>query len=231
MNSRSLMLSLLLALSGAHIAAAAEAAPKPLGSAVDYLTVADIAVQLKDWKKAEQIIRDGMAAHPDSDGFHLSLGYVLENQGHIAEAFYEYQYEILRSSRVRMAEEAARKSAALLARKSADADEPRRVMAALQLAENDPAAARKAIAAVSRTRGDRFALRVFEVECAQRAGDLDGAEKGFRALLARDPGFIPGYVALADLLASSGHAAEAEAILATAQQRGAGHWALEGRAP
>lgn len=209
MNARLLALPFLLVLGTSGVALAKE---PPLGTAVDYLTVADIAVLRGEWMTAERILRDGMDAHPESDGFHLSLGYVLESQGRIADAFYEYQYEVVRSTHDRLAKEAARKSSLLLER--TEADEPRRVMAAIELARTNPAAARKALAAIP-SKGTRpFALRLYETECTRLAGDLAAAERGYRALIASDPLFAPAHAALADLLEETGHADEAARIRA-----------------
>lgn len=215
----------------ASIATAAHAEERgiPEGSPVDFLTVAQIAAEQKQWRQAEKILRDGMTRHPKSDGFHLSLGYVFEQEGRLADAFYEYQWELQRAGIPELAEAAARRSAAILERKEAAADDPRAVMEALALGEKDPAAARKRLVEISARTGSPFALRVYAAEMAALAKDRKSAEKELRELTREDPAFVPGYVALARIFDQTGRKKDAEAALARAREVNAQHWALTGR--
>lgn len=222
---------LLATLCASSVSLAAEpATPAPSGipdgSPVMFLTFADLAAKEKDWTKAERILRDGMIKHPASDGFHLSLGYVFEQKGQLADAFYEYQWEMLRAGVKKLGDEAARRSGTLLAMESPDVAEPRAVMEALDLGRTKPAAARQKLLAISKKRGSPFALRVYGAELAHLAGDTTTAEKEFRELIKRDPAFVPAYLSLSRLLANSDRKSEADALLAKARSINPDHWSL-----
>jgi len=51
----------------------------------------------RDCDTAERVLREGMQQFPFAPGFHLLLGRVHQRRGHDADAFYEYQGEVLKT--------------------------------------------------------------------------------------------------------------------------------------
>lgn len=197
--------------------------PTPLESFAPsaFFRLAQQRLHAADVDAAEHVLREGMAAHPREPGFHVALGEVLETRGQKAEAFYEYQWELLRTGAENPIGEAAGKSAAALVSKGDR--EIREVLGALQQMASDPSESRSRLAKVRADRGPRLILDLYVAEAARLAGDSRAAERGFRAVIERDPAFVPAYLELAGVL---GDGDEARALVAKAASIDANHWSL-----
>lgn len=203
-------------------AVAAPSAPLDAYEPAAFFQLAHQRLAVKDVDAAEYVLREGMRAHPAEPGFHASLGQVFEARGRKAEAFYEYQWELLRTGIEDPIGDAAARRAAML---TGDA-EVREVLSALHAMRADPSGSRRRLAKIRGERGSRLVLDLWIAEAARLAGDPGASEKGYRAVIAQDPSFIPAYVGLASLLARTGKTAEAAELTSTAAHLSPQHWSL-----
>jgi len=191
----------------------------------EYLLLAN-ALMRRDPETVEKILHDGLQKFPSASGFHLLLGELHAARREDAEAFYEFQWELLRTGGERpTGAEAAKRSADLL-RSSKVPRELVDLTRAVAGMKKDPKAARQLLERMIRERGDRFVLRLYFCEAVQRTGDVPGAIEIYRNLLQRDPYFVPAYVQLGELLDQSGKFEEAKALRAKAQSIDPEHWRL-----
>jgi tetratricopeptide (TPR) repeat protein len=191
----------------------------------EYLVLANVLI-CRDPLTAEKILRDGLQKFPSAPGFHLLLGELHAARAEDAEAFYEFQWELLRTGGERpTGAEAAKRSAELLkgSKVTRELVDLTRAVAAMG---KDPKAARQLLEKLIRKRGNRFVLRLYFCEAVQRAGDVQAATEIYRELLERDPYFVPGYVQLSELLDQTGNFEEAKALRAKAQSIDPDHWRL-----
>lgn len=179
---------------------------------------------------AEKLAKAALQAHPHAYGFHLLLGDVQARRKRYAEAFYEWQWEFLRTGPgTTTGDLAARRIGNLLdTRRGTDVDEVRLVLDAVMLTPKDPKSALLKLEKIRIERGDRFALREFMAEALQQQGANDQAATLYRELLREDPFFVPGYVQLATLLRSKGNEKEALELMAKARSIDPENWRLQG---
>lgn len=200
-------------------------------SAETFLVLAIQRLAAGDPDGAERVVRQGLEECPEAHGFHLKLGEIEAARGAEIEAYYEYQWELLRAGDQRpTGNEAAVRSARLLDK--AGAPEIQQVTKALQyLAAQEPHEALRALEAVYTHRGDRFALRMFRASARHAAGRLEAAEADYRALLERDEFFVPAYIELAKVLRATARPEEAAALERRARDIDPMHWSLTGGQP
>lgn len=180
-----------------------------------------------DLQDAEKLLRDGAKRFPDAPGFHLALGEVHWQAKRRLDAFYEWQWELLREGPDSPTGHSAAVSiAAMLKARGPDIDDARVVLEAVRTTPKDPEAALRKLREAERLSGPRFVLRVFTAEALEAAGDDAEAAEAWRAVIAADRGFVPAYVGLADVLRRRGEAAKADELLATARRIDDGHWSL-----
>ena len=91
----------------------------------------------------------------------------------------------------------------------------------------NPASARDRFAQIVRNGSEHFVVRLYMAEAAYNAGDSEETERIYRELIHCDPGFVPAYVQLSELLAASGNSGEAELLLTNARKMDPDHWRLK----
>lgn len=192
-------------------------------TAEDFLALGSALLSAHDLDSAEKAFRDGLKQYPAANGFHLKLGEVHAARGDLAEAFYEYQWELLRAGTDRAAGREAAFRTAELMRKAND-PEIRAVLVAVKDTQQDPAGALAKLQEVEAKRGPRFALTVYITEAADAAGDTKAAQAGYRTLLEQDGRFVPAYMRLAALLKAEGQTAEAAELEDQARLSDPDHW-------
>ena len=196
-------------------------------TAGDYLNAAGLAMDADEYSAAESIAREGQARFPHAVGFHLIIGDALFSRGKKADAFYEYQWETMRTGPDRTSgQEAQQKAAEILDGRGTDVDELRMVVSALQGMEADPAKSAKTLTPIA-TRRDAFVLKVLLAESLVAASQTKEAIAVYRELIRRDPFFVPAYVELGELLEKSGKADEGKSLLAKAKEIDPDHWRLK----
>lgn len=221
-----------VAVQGVAVSWAADAPLKKAPMSDDPLTLfTDGAVLVATGKidAAEKLVRAALVAHPQAAGFHLLLGDVHLRRKHFADAFYEWQWEFLRSGPgTAHGDLAANRIASLLAsQRGPDVDEVRLVLEAVMLTPKDPKTAFGKLERVKRERGDRFALKHFMAEALHQQGSEKAAEL-YRDLLREDPFFVAGYVQLATFLQSKGNEKDALELMAKARGIDPDNWRLRG---
>lgn len=195
-------------------------------SADAYLLLVTQRLAAGDLDSAERVARHGRAEFPAAHGFELKLGEIQAARGALAEAFYYYQWELLRAGSERQTgDEAAMRSAQIF--DEGHIDEVQRVMEALQdMANQQPQTALQKLEAVRGQRGDRFVLRMYIATARHHAGEMETAESGYRELLRQDDHFVPAYIQLAGLLRARGRTDEAAELEHRARDIDAAHWSL-----
>ena len=191
-----------------------------------YLVLANVLIP-RDCDTAEKILRDGMKQFPSAAGFHLLLGHVHQSRGHHAEAFYEYQWELLRTGAARTEGADAARRCAELVKKPSSSRELADLMTAVQEMQRNPQLASEMLAEMIRKQGEHFILQLYEAKASQNAGNFIHAADVYRALILRDPGFVPAYVQLSELLRQKGDLQEAEQLLTKAREIDDQHWRLQ----
>lgn len=184
-------------------------------------------VKAKDAGAVERSAREGLKKFPGAPGFHLLLGEAHRLRNEDAEAFYEYQWEVLRTGPERPAGELAMSRAkSLMAERGPNADEVRLIVSGLEKMLTAPKEALRTFESVESDRGSRFLLRELIAEAKAASGDLAGAAAIYRSLITQDPYFVPAYVQLADVLVKQGKKKDAEKLLAKARSIDSEHWRL-----
>lgn len=227
--SRKVLQAAVTALTMFHAAPLWAASPTALESFEPsaFFFLAEQRLSVNDTDAAEHVLREGMRAHPAAAGFHGALGRVLAAKDKKADAFYELQWELLRSGVDSPAGMRAASDAAGLLR-SGDA-EIREVADAMHQMGADPSGSRSRLSRVRAARGEAGAHPVLDLliaEAARLAGDERAAERGLRSVIERDPAFIPAYAELASLLEATGNPAEAAMLETRARSMAPGHWSL-----
>ena len=110
-----------------------------------YLVLANVLIP-RDCDTAEKILRDGMKQFPSAAGFHLLLGHVHQSRGHHAEAFYEYQWELLRTGAARTEGADAARRCAELVKKPSSSRELADLMTTVQEMQRNPQLASEMLA-------------------------------------------------------------------------------------
>lgn len=184
-------------------------------------------ISANDLDGATQVLDRAQRAWPAARGMHIARGAIAEKRGDLRTAFYEYQWELLRSGGNRPeGDAAARRSAALLHVESPEAVEAMGVMRAMAASGNAPADALEAVQA-ARKKGDQFVLRIFEAELRERLGGDATSLKLFQEAVKADPHFVPAHLGLSRALARAGKAAESDAAAKRAREIDPGHWSLQ----
>jgi tetratricopeptide (TPR) repeat protein len=191
-----------------------------------YLVFANALIP-RDCDTAEKVLRDGMQRFPLARGFHLLLGRVHESRGSDAEAFYEYHWELLRTGAERPEGADAAKCCANVMKKSPVSRELSNFINAVGEMQTNPQNARKRLNQIVCIYGERFVVKLYMAEATQSAGDITGAAQIYDELIQIDPGFVPAYVQLSDVLAASGSASRAEVLLKKACEIDPDHWRLK----
>lgn len=201
-------------------------------TAEEYLTLSAAQLQLGKFDAAEKTARDGLAKHPESQGFHLALGDIYAARDKAADAFYEYQWEVMRAGGgAPSGKTAADKTGELLQNaRGTGADEMRKVAEAIVATRTDPPTALKLLGEVYDLRGNIFVLRLLLAEANVEAGHPAKAESLLRGLIAEDARFVPAYVDLANLLRAQGKKKDADALLNKAKDIDPDSWALAAEA-
>lgn len=190
-------------------------------------TKAEALTTERKFDEAEKVVRESMKQNPAAHGHHLALGKVLLARGKVAEAYYEYFYEVLRAGKEPPAGDAVRAGKALLENnRGVEVDEIRRLLKGVDETAVDPVAARKTLQAVEKERPPRFVLRFFLAETRLRSGDHEQALQEARALTTEDAHFAPAVVIEAMALRALGKQREAEGAAARAREIAPSHWCL-----
>lgn len=180
----------------------------------EFLTAATALTLDRSLDEAQRSIDVGRARFPAAQGFHLKQGDLHVVRGRVADAFYEYLWEVMRAGDNDTGSAAARAIGRLIKEGSrgAETDEIQQVLLAqanLMVKSRD---ALESLRKVQELRGKRFALRMLIAEAQVVAGELDAAESEFRALIAEDKFFVPAYVELAGVLRLKGKPKDAGAM-------------------
>ena len=228
---------LVLALGGV-LAAATPATVKPgnpttsrdleTGGPAEYIAVATSLTLQQDFEDAQRVIDKGKARFPKAHGFHLKQGDLHDARGKVAEAFWEFQWELMRAGYVETGPAASRAIAAYVQsdRRGLDFDEIHVTLLAMAKLDSDPKCALADLKRVEEMRGPRFALSFLLGEAHVVNRNLDTAAGIFRNLITRDPYFVPAYVELAGVLRLQGKAKDAESLDAKARSIDPSHPSL-----
>ena len=182
-------------------------------------------ISASDLEGATKVLDRAQKAWPAARGMHIARGAIAEKRGDVRTAFYEYQWELLRSGGNRPeGEAAARRSAALLHGDSPDASDAMAVMRAMMASREAPADALEVVQA-ERKKGDAFVLRVFEAELRESLGD-ESAAKLFQELVKTDPHFVPAHLGIARSLERAGKTEQAALAKKRAVEIDPEHWTL-----
>ncbi len=202
------------------------ASPQTAG---DYFQAADYAMEAENFDAAERIAREGQAAFPHAIGFHLLLGDILVERHKTADAFYEYQWEVMRTGADRpIGREAQMKAGNLVIEgRGTDADELRMIIAAVQQMATEPSKSADTLERYASRRANVFVLRVLFAEALAKSKQDAEATAAFRELIKRDPFFVPAYVDLGELLLRTGKEPEGKALVAKAREIDPDHWRLK----
>ncbi len=197
-------------------------------TAGDYFQAADFAMEAENYDAAESIAREGQEHFPHAIGFHLLLGDILHGRHKNADAFYEYQWEVMRTGPDRpIGREAQMKASNLFVEgRGTDADEVRTVIAAVKQMSTEPAKSADLLERYA-SRRDAFVLRVLCAEAFAKSKQNAEAAAAFRELIKRDPFFVPAYVELGELLQKTGKEQEGKALVAKAREIDPDHWRLK----
>lgn len=202
---------------------------QPIPAADEFLIAATALTLQQEYDDAEKVVRKGQALHPDAHGFHLKLGDILVGRRRPAEAFYEYQWELLRAGDQPSGLVAAKEIGKLFTDvdlRGPEVEELRTVMLASSQVITNPKAAIEALESVQKLRGPRVALRLYLAEAKHQLRQHDAAAAIYRSLIAEDPRLVPAYVELAGVLRVQGKTGEAEALDAKARAIDANHPSL-----
>jgi len=186
----------------------------------------------RDPKTSELMARNGVLNFPNQRGFHLVLGVLHERKGEIAEAYWEYSYEmLLEGPGSETGEIAAEYTAKLLDGKAgADRAEVMDTISALQkFANNDGKAAADTLTRVMAKRGERVPLLVYLAGAKDVAGDHPGAQATYRRALQLAPSLAPVWIELSQSLQRSGDQAGAKAALDQARKVDPKSWRFAAR--
>lgn len=185
----------------------------------EYLTAATALTLDRALDEAQRVIDKGRARFPQEQGFHLKQGDLHAVRGRVADAFYEYEWEVMRAGKNDTGAAAAKAIGALLrdGARGAEIDEIQKVLVAQAKLQVKGRGALEDLQKVQATRGERFALRFLVAEAQVAAGELGAAETGFRALTGEDRFFVPAFVELAGVLRLAGKTADADALDAKAR--------------
>ena len=185
--------------------------------------------------EAETLLRRGIEAMPNAAGLHLNLGYALAAAGKPVDALLEYLYEIENGS----ADSPYTKEAAALFRdgisKSKAAPDFSEAIATLHSVltdlKKDPAATLADLIRLEALGYRHPTLDLFRAGTVYANGDARAAERILRTLIGTDPGFLPPYFDLSQILADSNRQEEGRRFVAEAVRRNPAHWMLTGRFP
>ena len=180
----------------------------------EFLTAATALTLDRALDDAQRVIDLGRVRFPAAQGFHLKQGELLAVRGRVADAFYEYEWEVMRAGRNDTGSAAAKAVGRLLKEggRGPEVAEIQQVLLAqanLMVRSRDALDSLQKVAAI---RGNPFVLRMLIAEAQVVAGELDAAENGFRALIAEDKFFVPAYVELAGVLRLKGKPEDAAAL-------------------
>lgn len=186
---------------------------------MEYIAAATSLTLQNDFDDAQRVIDRGRARFPEAQGFHLKQGDLCQARGKIIEAFYEFQWELMRAGSVETGPAAGRAIAALVKseQRGLEYDEIHVVLLAMAKLHSDPAGALADLKRVEETRGPRFALTLLIAEAHVQNRNLDTAVGLYRTLITRDPHFVPAYVELAGVLRLQQKPKDAEALDAKAR--------------
>jgi tetratricopeptide (TPR) repeat protein len=199
-------------------------------SAGDYMQLHDFAMEAESFDVAEKIAREGQTKFPYAAGFHELIGDSLAAQHKDAEAFYEYQWETMRTGPDRGQGASARDKAGRIATgRSMDITEILRVAEAVKGMQTDPAASLATIRKVEDSRGDRFILDLLAAEALAAGGRTADAIAQYRALIKKDVYFVPAYVELAEQLVKAGKSDEADKMREKATSIDPDNWRLKSK--
>jgi tetratricopeptide (TPR) repeat protein len=218
----------------AGLLAATPPAEKPLHleglkGAPEFLAAATSLTNQKEFDAAQRVVDLGLQKFPAAQGFHLKQGHLHEARGKVAEAFYEYQWELLRSGNSETGVAAAQAIGAIMTseRRGLEIDEIHTVILAMSKLPLDGKGALRDLKRVEDGRGVRFVLSLLLAEAHVQARDLEPAARIYRSLIARDAYFVPAYVELAGVLRLQGLAKEADKFTARARELDPQHPSLQ----
>lgn len=199
----------------------------------EFLAAATSLTLQKELDSAQRVVDLGQEKFPSAQGFHLKQGDIHRARGKTAEAFYEYQWELLRAGNTDTGIAAAKAIAGFMSsdKRGLDVDEIHSVLMAMVKLQNDGKTALADLKRVEDSRGVRFVLSVLIAEAHVQARDLEPAARIYRNLIARDAYFVPAYVELAGVLRLQGQTKEADAFTARAREIDPQHPSLRPAGP
>lgn len=185
----------------------------------EYIAAATSLTLQQDLDDAQRVIDKGRARFPKAHGFHLKQGDLHDTRGKAAEAFWEWQWELMRAGAIETGPAASRHIAAYVHsdRRGLDFDEIRVALVAMAKLQSDPKGALSDFKKIEETRGQRFALSFLIAEAHVGCRNFDTAAGIFRSLITKDPYFVPAYVELAGVMRLQGKDRDAESLDAKAK--------------
>jgi len=192
-----------------------------LAQPVDYLVRASCVQREGDYDQAQKVLVEGLSRYPMASGLHCALGKVFlakeesrddaakerPPKRFYAEAFYQFQYEIMLSGPLSSYTDEARDQieimTALIDREKDHDNYLKVAYGAAALMNMTPGSYEKAIENIKkglRANGDDcLPLQVLLGHAYVGLGDDEKAAKAFETVLRIDPFFPPGYVDLGDI--------------------------------
>ena len=208
-------------------AAPSRGAPEPQNPG-DYFIAVSYAMDGEEYDIAEKIAREGAAKYPAAVGFHVLIGDVLMAKRKVAEAFYEYEWELLRVGPDKPTGADAQDLIAQIMQsaRGTDTDDLRVVIDAVKTQQTDPKKSVETLRRRMERANPPFVLRLLYAEALDAAGEPGEAAAIYRDLLKADPYFVPAYVELAAIVRKGGKAKDADALIDKAKQIDPDHWRL-----
>jgi len=185
----------------------------------EFIAAATSLTLQQDFEDAQKVIDKGRARFPKAHGFHLKQGDLFDARGKIADAFWEWQWELMRAGAVETGPAASRNIVKYVQsdRRGLEFDEIHVALLSMAKLHSDPKGALFELKKIEEVRGQRFALSFLIAEAHVQNRNLDTAAGIFRNLIARDPYFVPAYVELAGVLRLQGKPKDAESLDAKAR--------------
>ncbi|HUS57761.1 MAG TPA: tetratricopeptide repeat protein [Planctomycetota bacterium] len=206
-----------------------------LAQPVDYLVRASCYLQQKAHDLAKKTIEEGLGRYPTASGLHCALGRVHQAAGRPAEAFYEFQCEIMLSGpKSSYSDEASAQIEIITALLSKEKDPDNYLKigyGVVALRNMKPGSYENAVEEIKkglRTVGDNcLPLQMLLGMAYVDLGQYADAIKAFEAALMIDLYFVPAYVDLADVYLKLGQKERAITLYAKAMTYDRNNWRVK----